>query len=176
MHQFAPGDSPGEPVFVPRDANAPEGDGFLVATLYRAAENRTDFVVFDAQDVRQGPDRLGRAAPPRALRLPWQLGKRDRMIHFLRAFKPLAVDFLSTIVFIVLYAITGSVVLGIVAGIALGIGQIGWLLWRRHPIASDAMGELALVIVLGSAALHHRRSALCHGQASSASSPSAASC
>ena len=52
---FDAGDSPGEPVFVPRTADAPEGDGWLVATVYRGSENRSDFVVFDAQDVAAGP-------------------------------------------------------------------------------------------------------------------------
>ncbi len=53
--EFAPGDAPGEPVFVPRSADAAEGDGWLVATVYRGAENRSDFAVFDAQDVAAGP-------------------------------------------------------------------------------------------------------------------------
>ena len=34
---------------------AREGDGFLVTTVYRGAENRSDFVVFDAGDVAAGP-------------------------------------------------------------------------------------------------------------------------
>ena len=63
VHQFASGESPGEPVFVPRGPNAAEGDGFLVATLYRAAENRSDFIVLDAQDVAAGP--IASAALPR---------------------------------------------------------------------------------------------------------------
>jgi carotenoid cleavage dioxygenase len=62
-HVFAAGDSPGEPVFVPRAPGATEGDGWLVATVYRGAENRSDFVVFDAQDVAKGP--IGVAKLPR---------------------------------------------------------------------------------------------------------------
>lgn len=54
-HVFAPGDVPGEPVFVPRAANAPEGDGYLVAVIYRGAEDKSDFVVFDASNVAEGP-------------------------------------------------------------------------------------------------------------------------
>ncbi len=53
--QFAQGDAPGEPVFVPRGPDAAEGDGFLVTTVYRGAENRSDFVVFEAGDVTAGP-------------------------------------------------------------------------------------------------------------------------
>ncbi len=55
VHTFAPGDAPGEPVFVPRSADAPEGDGWLVATVYRAATDTSDFAVFDAQEIAKGP-------------------------------------------------------------------------------------------------------------------------
>jgi carotenoid cleavage dioxygenase len=54
-HVFDAGDSPGEPVFVPRTADAAEGDGWLVATVYRGNEDRSDFVVLDAQEVAAGP-------------------------------------------------------------------------------------------------------------------------
>jgi carotenoid cleavage dioxygenase-like enzyme len=40
---------------VPRSADAPEGDGWLIATLYRAAEDRSDLVIFDALDIASGP-------------------------------------------------------------------------------------------------------------------------
>ena len=55
VYRFENGDAPGEPVFVPRDDKAGEGDGFLVTTVYRAAENRSDFAVFEAGDVARGP-------------------------------------------------------------------------------------------------------------------------
>ena len=55
LHAFPPGDVPGEPVFVPRAANSGEGDGWLIALVYRGAENRSDFVVFDASDIAKGP-------------------------------------------------------------------------------------------------------------------------
>jgi carotenoid cleavage dioxygenase len=54
-YDFPAGDVPGEPVFVPRCAGAAEGDGWLVALAYRARENASDFVVFEAQDVAAGP-------------------------------------------------------------------------------------------------------------------------
>jgi carotenoid cleavage dioxygenase len=60
-YRFAEGDNPGEPVFVPRAAGAGEGDGFLVTTVYRGADNRTDFVVFDAANVAAGPIAAARA-------------------------------------------------------------------------------------------------------------------
>jgi carotenoid cleavage dioxygenase len=57
------GDSPGEPVFVPRSADAEEGDGWLVAVVYRGATDTSDFVVYDAQNVGAGP--IGVAKLPR---------------------------------------------------------------------------------------------------------------
>jgi carotenoid cleavage dioxygenase len=55
QHMLPKGDAVGEPVFVPRSAEASEGDGFLVAVAYRAAENRSDVIVLDAQNVAAGP-------------------------------------------------------------------------------------------------------------------------
>jgi carotenoid cleavage dioxygenase-like enzyme len=52
---FGEGDVPGEPVFVPRSANAPEGDGWLLSVVYRAASDTSDLVVLDATDIGTGP-------------------------------------------------------------------------------------------------------------------------
>jgi carotenoid cleavage dioxygenase-like enzyme len=49
------GDYAGEPVFVPRTAGAEEGDGWLVGLVYRGADDASDFVVLDAQDIAAGP-------------------------------------------------------------------------------------------------------------------------
>jgi carotenoid cleavage dioxygenase len=49
------GDATGEPVFVPRSASAAEGDGWLVAVVYRGEADRSDFLVFDALNVEGGP-------------------------------------------------------------------------------------------------------------------------
>ncbi len=62
-YAFAAGDVPGEPVFVPRSAGAVEGDGWLVVIVYRGAEDRSDFVIFDAGALQDGP--LGIAKVPR---------------------------------------------------------------------------------------------------------------
>ncbi|MBV8976739.1 MAG: carotenoid oxygenase family protein [Alphaproteobacteria bacterium] len=64
MHVFADG-MPGEPVFVPRHDGAAEGDGWLVATVYRPSEDRSDFAVFDAANVAAGP--VGWAELPRRI-------------------------------------------------------------------------------------------------------------
>ena len=63
QHTFAKGDSPGEPVFVPRTPDAPEGDGWLLCVVYRGETDTSDLVVFDAQDVVKGP--VGIASLPR---------------------------------------------------------------------------------------------------------------
>jgi carotenoid cleavage dioxygenase len=55
VYEFGPGDAPGEPIFIPRSADAAEGDGWVVAVVYRAAEDVSDFVVFDAQAIAAGP-------------------------------------------------------------------------------------------------------------------------
>ena len=44
-----------EPVFVPRSANSPEGDGYVVGVVNRRAENRSDVVILDAQRMSEGP-------------------------------------------------------------------------------------------------------------------------
>lgn len=54
-YELTGGDMTSEPVFVPRAADAPEGDGWLTAVVWRAAENRSDLLIFEAQDVAKGP-------------------------------------------------------------------------------------------------------------------------
>ena len=49
------GDAFSEPVFVPRHATAEEGDGYLLATIYRANERRSDLAIFDASALDKGP-------------------------------------------------------------------------------------------------------------------------
>ena len=55
LWQPAAGDYCGEPVFVERSADAPEGDGWLLSVIYRGEENRSDLGVFDATDLSAGP-------------------------------------------------------------------------------------------------------------------------
>ncbi|MHC2333372.1 carotenoid oxygenase family protein [Bradyrhizobium sp. USDA 4454] len=58
-HYLLPaGDTISEPVFVERSADAAEGDGWLLAVVWRARENRSDLAVFNAQDVEAGPTAL----------------------------------------------------------------------------------------------------------------------
>ena len=50
-----PDSAPEEPYFVPRSADAPEGDGWLLTMVGRRAENRTDLVILDAREIERGP-------------------------------------------------------------------------------------------------------------------------
>lgn len=44
-----------EPIFVPRKADAPEGDGWVVTLVYDTERNLSDFVVLDTDDITKGP-------------------------------------------------------------------------------------------------------------------------
>ncbi len=55
-----------EPCFVPRNAAAPEGDGYLVAVLDNLVTNYSDFAIFDARRIVDGP--IARAKLPFRLR------------------------------------------------------------------------------------------------------------
>jgi carotenoid cleavage dioxygenase-like enzyme len=48
-------DAVGEPIFVPRGPGSPEGEGFLLAPVYRGAELRSDLVILDAENVEAAP-------------------------------------------------------------------------------------------------------------------------
>jgi carotenoid cleavage dioxygenase-like enzyme len=52
---FDPGDVAGEPIFVPRSASAPEGDGYIITLVYRAATNTSELLILDAQDIAGEP-------------------------------------------------------------------------------------------------------------------------
>jgi len=55
VHALAPGSTASEAVFVPRSASAREGEGFLLFPVYRWAEDRSDVVILDAQNVERAP-------------------------------------------------------------------------------------------------------------------------
>lgn len=55
VYDLPGGDATSEPVFVPRSANAAEGDGWLIAVAWRASEQRSDLIVLDATSVESGP-------------------------------------------------------------------------------------------------------------------------
>jgi len=55
LYELDAGDATSEPVFTPRSAAADEGDGWITAVVYRAGEDRSDLLVFEAQDIAAGP-------------------------------------------------------------------------------------------------------------------------
>jgi all-trans-8'-apo-beta-carotenal 15,15'-oxygenase len=64
LRSFAP-DLPGEPVFVPRAPDAPEGDGWLLSVIYRARARRSELVCLDARTLETvATARLPHAIPP----------------------------------------------------------------------------------------------------------------
>jgi carotenoid cleavage dioxygenase len=65
VYELAGGDMTSEPVFTPRSATAEEGDGWVTAVIYRAGEDRSDLLVFEAQDIAKGP--IATAKMPRRM-------------------------------------------------------------------------------------------------------------
>ncbi len=76
------------------------------------------------------------------------------MIRLFQAFLPILNDFLSTIVFVILMAVTNDLVLSVAAAMAVGIAQIAIEKIRGRKIELMQWASLALVIVLGSAAIY----------------------
>src|SRR3979490_320001 len=68
-------------------------------------------------------------------------------------FARLASDFLSTIVFLTLYLITGNVVLATSVAIAGAVAQVIYSRVKGRPLSFMTYASVALVIVLGSATL-----------------------
>lgn len=55
VYTFDAPDRVSEPVFVPRSPDADEGDGWILATVWRGKTNTSDLVFFDARHVGAGP-------------------------------------------------------------------------------------------------------------------------
>jgi carotenoid cleavage dioxygenase len=55
MHDLGSTSFTSEPVFVPRSPRAREGEGFLLAVVYRQEENRSDLLILDAENVESAP-------------------------------------------------------------------------------------------------------------------------
>jgi intracellular septation protein A len=78
----------------------------------------------------------------------------QRQTHPLaRAGKELLSDLLSTLTFVGVYALTGSVYLSIGLGIALGVGQIARAKFRGATVDTMQWMSLFLVVVFGGATL-----------------------
>jgi len=54
-HDFGPGRVPGEFVFVPRSADAAEGEGWVMGYVIDAEKETTDLVILDAANIAASP-------------------------------------------------------------------------------------------------------------------------
>jgi intracellular septation protein len=68
-------------------------------------------------------------------------------------FRRLGSDFLSTIVFLVIYLATDNVILATAVAIAGAIAQVAWSRYKGQTLGYMTWASLALVILLGSATL-----------------------
>lgn len=73
------------------------------------------------------------------------------MKTFAHAARPLLLDFLSTLVFVALMALKVDVRVAVVAGAAVGVGQVAYLIVRRRPVALMQWMSLGLVLASGGA-------------------------
>lgn len=72
------------------------------------------------------------------------------MRMLLQSARALLSDLAATILFFVLYAITGSLAVAVAAGMVLALAQIGWQFARQQPV--DALQWISLVTVLAAGA------------------------
>jgi intracellular septation protein len=75
------------------------------------------------------------------------------MKNLFNAAKFLILDLASTIVFFVLFTVTHNVILSVIIGMVLGVGQIGLALAREQKIDTMQWMSLGLVLASGSATL-----------------------
>lgn len=72
---------------------------------------------------------------------------------FLRAIRPLFLDFLSTLSFLVLTALSGDIRLAVIAGVVVGLAVMAWDLFRGQRPGALQWLSLALVVFSGGASI-----------------------
>ena len=77
----------------------------------------------------------------------------QRLHPLLLVGRELLLDFLSTLVFVGLYAATHSLKASVALAIGIGVAQVAWSRLRRRPIDTMQWLSLGLVIVFGAASL-----------------------
>ena len=70
------------------------------------------------------------------------------MKNLFQASRVLLLDMASTLLFLGVYLATDNLFLAVGLGMALGLGQIAWHLFRREPV--EALQWLSVVIILAS--------------------------
>ena len=69
------------------------------------------------------------------------------------ALRQLGTDFLSAIVFLVLYLVSGSIILATSVAIAAALAQVGYAHLKGRPLGFMTYASLGLVVVLGTVTL-----------------------
>ena len=75
------------------------------------------------------------------------------MKNLMYAVRPLAMDMMSTLLFVTISALTHNPLLATGAAMAVGIARVAWLRMKKQPINALQWMSLGLVIVFGSATL-----------------------
>ena len=75
------------------------------------------------------------------------------MKYFLQSLRPIALDFLSTIAFVIALSVLHDTQKAILIGIIVGLVEIGWIYARTRKLSVMQAASLFLVITLGGASL-----------------------
>ena len=78
------------------------------------------------------------------------------MRNLFQAARVLLMDLASTILFLVVYLATDNLYVAVGLGMALGVAQIGWALYRRQPIGSLQLLSVVLILASGTATFFTR--------------------
>ncbi|HEY5411945.1 MAG TPA: septation protein IspZ [Caulobacteraceae bacterium] len=71
----------------------------------------------------------------------------------LTALKRLALDVLSGWLFLAVFLITSNIYLATAVGVATGVGQTIWAIWRKQAVEPMRLMAVGLVVVLGGATI-----------------------
>lgn len=75
------------------------------------------------------------------------------MKYFFQTLRPIALDFLSTIAFVIALSVLHDAQKAIIIGIVVGLAEIGWEYARHRKLSPMQAASLFLVITLGGASL-----------------------
>ncbi|MFI4998236.1 MAG: inner membrane-spanning protein YciB [Reyranellales bacterium] len=73
------------------------------------------------------------------------------MKNLFSAARVLLLDLASTVLFLVVFLLTDNLFLAVGLGMALGVAQIGWQLYRRKPVGSLQWLSVVLILASGTA-------------------------
>ena len=73
---------------------------------------------------------------------------------FFRAFRPIALDLLATIVFVGVLWATNNIVLATLVGVAAGLARFAWMKLHSQPVGPLQYVSVVLVIVSGAATIY----------------------